>query len=108
MAYSKDLITGKNEKGVQKLLEDAYELPDEDILVLSVSDEEDEFIFMHIAMWALVTFGIIISDYEYDEIPNDTIDAFLEKIGDDKDKVPCLYEALTTAKRVGGDIQICF
>ena len=108
MAISKDLITGKNEKGVQKLLAETYELPDEDILVLSVSKEEDEFIFSHISMWALETYDIWFSDYEYDEIPNDTIDAFLEKIGDDKDKVPCLYEALTTAKKVGGDIQICF
>lgn len=92
IAYTKDLITGKNEKGVQKLLEE-YELPDEDILVLSVSDEEDEFIFLHLELWAVEEFGIIFGDHEYGEIPNDAVDAFLEKIDDDKDKVPCLYEA---------------
>ncbi|MGN0634792.1 MAG: hypothetical protein ACI4I5_01080 [Acutalibacteraceae bacterium] len=49
-----------------------------------------------------------MDEYEFDKISNDQIDAFLEKIGDDKGRAPCLYEALTTAKKVGGCVQICF
>lgn len=108
MSYSKEFVTGKNSAGVQKINDGAYHIPDEDILCLDISEEEADYIDQNMADWAWESFEIIMDEYEFDEISNDQIDAFLEKIGDDKDKVPCLYEALTTAKRVGGDIQICF
>ena len=106
--YRKEFVTGKNSAGMQKLIDGNYTIPDDDILCLELSDEEDRYIYDNIVDWAIETFDIIMSDYEYDEIRNDEIDAFLEKISDVKDKVPCLYEALTTAKKVSGFVQICF
>ncbi len=108
MPYYKEFVTGKNEKGIQKLNDCNYEFPDDDILLLDITEQEWDFIDCNIALWAAETFGITFCDYEYDEIPNELVDVFLEKLGDDKDKAPCFYEALTTAKKAGGLIQICF
>lgn len=45
---------------------------------------------------------------EYGEIPFELIDAFLEKLENNKDKAPCLHQALITAKAAGGFVEICF
>lgn len=108
MDYYRDIVTGKNKQGVDKLNTGLYELPDEDIFCEAVSDTEYDYIMGTIAPWALDEFGIIIDDFDFDEIDNEQVEAFLEKIGNDKDKAPCLYKALTTAKDVGGSVQICF
>ena len=105
---SKTIFTGKNEVGIIKLNENRFKDPDEDVLALSVSEDEFEQIMLIVSRWAWDTYQIDIDECEFGEILNEQIDAFLEKIGDDKDEVPCLYEALTTAKRVGGSVEICF
>ena len=108
MPYYKEFVTGKNEKGIQKLETGEYEFPDDDILLLDITEQEWDFINSNIALWACEEFEIIFSDYEYDEIPNELVDVFLERLGEDKDKAPGFYEALITAKQAGGLIQICF
>ena len=68
----------------------------------------DHFIDKEIAYTACREHDIDFCDYEYDEIPNDLVDWFVDLIGENKDKVPVFYQALMYAKESGGIIQICF
>lgn len=106
--YSRDFIVGKNEAGVLKLKNHPENVYDDDIFIGTISDEEYDFIDKEIAYTACREHDIDFCDYEYDEIPNDLVDWFIDLIGKNRDKVPVFYQALMYAKESGGIIQVCF
>ncbi len=106
--YSRQFIVGKNKAGVIKLENHPENVYDEDIFLGEVSYEEVEYIWGNISYPALHEHGIFIDDRDYDEIPNELVDWFVNLIGGNKDKVPVFYKALMYAKESGGIIQVCF
>ncbi len=106
--HFKDFVVGKNITGVEKLDVNPGLVEDDDVFCGTISQDEDEYIEKNISDKAFADHGIDFCEYEYDEIPNDLIDYFLDLIGDDKEKCPVFYQALMYAKESGGIIQVCF
>lgn len=106
--YSRDFIVGKNEAGVIKLENHPENVYDVDIFIGTISDEEYDFIDKEIACISCREHNVDFCDYEYDEIPNESVDWFIDLIGENKDKVPVFYKALMYAKESSGIIHICF
>ncbi len=106
--HHREFVVGKNKYGVEKLENDIFSVDDNDIFCGFISSDEFQFIIDNISEPAFEKHNIDISDFEYEEIPNELIDFFFDLIGDNKDKVPTFYKALEYAKRSGGIIQVCF
>lgn len=106
--HFKDFVVGKNSVGKEKLENNPALTEDEDIFCGTISQEEDEFIEKNISDKAFDDHGIDFAEYEYDEIPNELVDYFIDLIGNNKDKCPVFYQALMYAKESGDIIQVCF
>ena len=106
--HHREFVVGKNKAGVIKLENHSENVEDVDIFCGFVSQEKFKFILENVSDSAFEKQQIDISDYEYDEIPNESVDWFIDLIGENKDKCPVFCKALEYAKESGGIIQVCF